>query len=47
MYTAVVIGATGAGNYGHDLDLAWKLIPTVEVVAVADLDEEPARAKAD
>ena len=47
MYTAVVIGATGAGNYGHDLDLAWQLIPTVEVVAVADLDEEPARAKAD
>lgn len=47
MYTAVVIGATGAGNYGHDLDLAWQLIPAVEVVAVADLDEEPARAKAD
>ncbi|MDE2903884.1 MAG: Gfo/Idh/MocA family oxidoreductase [Chloroflexota bacterium] len=47
MYTAVVIGATGAGNYGHDLDLAWQLIPTVEVVAVADLDEEPARVKAD
>ena len=47
MYTAVVIGATGAGNYGHDLDLAWQLIPEVEVVAVADVDEEPARAKAD
>ncbi len=47
MYTAVVIGATGTGNYGHDLDLAWQLIPEVEVVAVADVDEEPARAKAD
>ena len=47
MYTAVVIGATGAGNYGHDVDLAWRLIPEVEVVAVADVDEELARAKAD
>ena len=46
MYTAVVIGATGAGNYGHDLDLAWQLIPEVEVVAVADVDEELARIKA-
>ncbi len=47
MYTAVVIGATGAGNYGHDLDLAWQLIPEVDVVAVADVDEEVARAKAE
>ncbi|MCY3895063.1 MAG: Gfo/Idh/MocA family oxidoreductase [Chloroflexi bacterium] len=47
MYTAVVIGATGAGNYGHDLDLAWQLVPEVDVVAVADVDKESARAKAD
>lgn len=47
MYTAVVIGATGAGNYGHDLDLAWQLISEVDVVAVADVDEEVARAKAE
>ena len=47
MYTAVVIGATGAGNYGHDADLSWQLISEVEVVAVADVDEELARAKAD
>lgn len=47
MYTAVVIGATGAGDYGHDLDLAWQLIPEVEVVAVADETKELARAKAD
>ena len=47
MYTAVVIGATGAGNYGHDLDLAWQLIPEVAVVAVADVDAKLARAKAD
>ena len=47
MYTAVAIGATGAGNYGHDLDLAWQLIPEVDVVAVADVDQDVARAKAD
>ncbi len=47
MYTAVIIGATGAGNYGHDLDLSWQLVPEVDVVAVADVDEESARAKAD
>ena len=47
MYTAVIIGATGAGNYGHDLDLAWQLVPEVDVVAVADVDEKLARAKAD
>ena len=47
MYSAVVIGATGAGNYGHDLDRAWQLISEVEVEAVADLDENLARAKAD
>lgn len=47
MYAAVVIGATGAGDYGHDLDLAWQLIPEVDVVAVADVDEELARVKAD
>lgn len=47
MYTTVVIGATGAGDYGHDLDLAWQLIPEVDVVAVADETEELARAKAD
>ena len=47
MYTAVIIGATGAGNYGHDLDLSWQLVPEVDVVAVADVDEASARAKAD
>jgi len=47
MYTAVVIGATGAGDYGHDLDLAWQLIPEVDEVAVADVAAKLARAKAD
>ncbi|MFN0075016.1 MAG: Gfo/Idh/MocA family protein [Prosthecobacter sp.] len=33
-----VIGHTGRGNYGHGLDTMWKLIPTTEIVAVADAD---------
>jgi len=42
---AVVIGHTGAGNYGHDLDAALAGVPGVEVVGIADRD--PAgRAKA-
>ena len=31
-----IIGRTGNGDYGHGLDLVWKGIPQVEVVAVAD-----------
>ena len=33
-----VIGHTGRGNYGHDIDKVWRLLPQVEVVAVADAD---------
>lgn len=33
-----VIGHTGRGNYGHELDTLWRLLPEVEVVAVADAD---------
>ncbi len=47
MYTAALIGATGAGDYGHSLDRAWGLVPEVEVVAVADVDADAARRKAD
>ncbi len=35
-FRAAVIGRTGRGNYGHQLDLVWKHIPNVELVAVAD-----------
>jgi predicted dehydrogenase len=35
-----VIGHTGRGNYGHGLDVVWKMIPNVEIVGVADQDEE-------
>lgn len=33
-----IIGHTGEGDYGHGLDVAFKDIPSVEVVAVADPD---------
>src|SRR5438093_8362720 len=39
-YRVAVIGHTGRGNYGHQLDLAWQGLPGVEYVAVAD--EDPA-----
>src|SRR3954466_5220680 len=31
-----VIGRTGHGDYGHDMDTVWLDVPDVEVVAVAD-----------
>src|SRR3954453_21070715 len=34
------IGRTGRGNYGHGLDVVWKEIDNVEIVAVADPDEK-------
>jgi predicted dehydrogenase len=33
-----VIGHTGRGNYGHDIDKVWLTLPEVELVAVADAD---------
>ncbi len=38
-YRAAVIGHTGRGNYGHGLDVVWREIPEVELVAVADADK--------
>jgi predicted dehydrogenase len=35
-----VIGRTGKGNYGHDLDGVWLKVPTAEIVAVADENEK-------
>lgn len=37
-YRAAVIGRTGRGNYGHDLDQAWLGLPNVTMVAIADED---------
>ncbi len=44
-YRVAVIGRTGRGNYGHGLDVVWKTVDNVEIVAVAD-DEEKGRAEA-
>lgn len=33
-----VIGRTGRGDYGHDLDTVWLDVPDVRIVAVADQD---------
>jgi predicted dehydrogenase len=35
-YRVAVIGRTGRGNYGHGLDVIWKLFPNTSIVAVAD-----------
>lgn len=37
-YRAAIIGRTGRGDYGHGLDVVWRDVPEVEVVAVADED---------
>jgi predicted dehydrogenase len=44
-WTAAVIGHTGRGDYGHGLDVAFKGVPGIEIVAVADPDAA-GRAKA-
>src|SRR5262249_37595004 len=45
-YRAAIVGQTGDGDYGHDWDTAWNDIPSVEVVAVADANEEGRRRAA-
>lgn len=45
-YRAGIIGHTGRGNYGHHLDSAFQGLPNVEVVALADPDEEGRAAAA-
>lgn len=44
-YRVAVIGRTGRGGYGHDLDTVWLDLPEAVIVAVADEDEE-GRARA-
>lgn len=39
-YRVAIIGRTGRGDYGHRLDVVWKDIPQVQIVAVADEDEK-------
>src|SRR4029077_11761438 len=40
-----IVGSTGRGDYGHGLDIAWKSLPEVEIVALAD-DNEKGRVAA-
>lgn len=44
-YRVALIGNSANGGYGHDWDLAWRGVPNVEVIAVAD-PVEPGRRKA-
>ena len=34
-----IIGATGKGDYGHDVDVAFTKLPNVEIVALADAND--------
>jgi predicted dehydrogenase len=45
-YRVAVIGRTGKGNYGHGLDIVWKALDNVEIVAVADEHEQGRTAAA-
>jgi predicted dehydrogenase len=45
-YRVAVIGRTGKGNYGHGLDVVWKALDNVEIVAVADEDDRGRAAAA-
>ncbi len=44
-YRVGIIGRTGKGNYGHDVDVAFTKLKNVEIVAVSD-DDEKGRAAA-
>src|SRR5262245_51674835 len=46
-YKVAVIGRTGRGAYGHGLDVVWKAIDNVEIVAVADEDAKGRAAAAE
>jgi predicted dehydrogenase len=39
-YRVAVIGRTGRGNYGHGLDVVWRQFDNVQIVAVADENEQ-------
>lgn len=44
-YRVAIIGSTGRGDFGHGIDVAWKELPQVEIVALAD-DSEKGRTAA-
>lgn len=39
-FRVAVIGRTGRGNYGHGLDIVWRHVENVQIVAVADENEQ-------
>jgi predicted dehydrogenase len=39
-YRVGIIGRTGKGNYGHDVDVAFTKLSNVEIVAVSDDDDQ-------
>jgi predicted dehydrogenase len=45
-YRVGVIGHTGRGDYGHSLDTVWLHLPQVEIVGVADPQDEGRAAAA-
>jgi predicted dehydrogenase len=45
-YRVGVIGHTGRGDYGHNLDTVWLHLPEVEIVGVADPHEQGRAAAA-
>jgi predicted dehydrogenase len=45
-YRVGVIGHTGRGDYGHGLDTVWLQLPQVEIVGVADADDDGRAAAA-
>ncbi len=40
VWRVVILGHTGRGNYGHGLDIAFRGVENVEIVAVADPDAD-------
>lgn len=38
-YRTAIIGATGRGDYGHGVDVAFTKVPGIQVVAVADAND--------
>jgi predicted dehydrogenase len=45
-YRVALVGRTGKGSYGHGLDVVWKALDNVEIVAVADEDDKGRAAAA-
>lgn len=38
VFKICIIGETGRGDFGHEMDMAWLAIPNTEIIAVSDRD---------